>query len=292
MNRESLERVLLLVRHEMSADNARLEIGGDPPDSAEVLCAQTPSGFRLVVVFKEPPFDRASANLRLRQLASSFFDSGLTPPSIRPDPEQNLNQRRLDDELYALAGRTGALGAVVFDVQSPVIWGSSEGRPQDEDLDTWKQIAKADEFARARGLDLAVISGLVEAEQSAAIEALPAAEKSQVELVLLRLAGRSLKVRKSFLLRARATREVRKWAKSQDTSVSLRSLSHAENFAYFTRSLGGIYLVLLYFQGTFSELHVEGMALHALPVIERLVLGLPPIDPPPSKGKVVQLPLR
>lgn len=294
MNREAIDRVLGVVCQEMGCESARLEIGGPPPDAAEILCTQTPSGFRLVAVFREPPLDRASANLRLRQLAASFFDSGLAPPSVRPDAEQQLSQRRLDDELYALAGRTGSAGALVFDLKSPIIWGCSEGRSPDEDLESWVHAAELEQLAQAQNVDLGIISGLVESDRSAALEAFRGDTKSQMERLVAHLSGRTLRTRRAYLLRARAVREVRDFAREQESSsAGVRRLVHGPDLAYFARSIAGIYVVLLHFPATFSELHVEGMALHALPVLERLVLSLPAVDPPPSGGgKVVQLPVR
>ena len=291
MNREALDRVLDLVSREMGCENVRLEIGGSPPDAAEVLCAQVPNGFRLVAIFREPPLDRASANLRLRQLASSFFDSHLAPPSVRPDAEQHLSQRRLDDELYALAGRTGAAGAVVFDLRSPVIWGCSEGRSSEDDLESWVHAAELEAVARTHSVDLALLSGLGEEDRFAALEVFEGERRREIERLAQRIHGRTLRVRRAYLLRARAVQEVRAFAREQEPASSgLRRFIHSDQLSYFARSIAGIYVLLLHFPNSFSELHVEGMALHALPVLERLVLSLPAIDPPPdSGGRVLRL---
>jgi hypothetical protein len=72
---------------------------------------------------------------------------------------------------------------------------------------------------------------------------------------------------------------------------SFRRLYHGEELGYFARSFAGIYILVAYFPGAFSELRVEGAALHALPLIERHVLSLPPIDPGPPGGRVVKLPI-
>ena len=57
------------------------------------------------------------------------------------------------------------------------------------------------------------------------------------------------------------------------------------------RAFASIYVLMLVFKGTYSELHAEAALLHALPVIERLVLALPPVEPPPKGGRVVKLPV-
>lgn len=292
MNLEAIERALSIVRQEMGCADAYLTLGGRVPESAEIIVAPTPSGFRLVAVYDRVPEDRASTSLRLRQLASSFFDSGLSVPSPREDAEHHLAQRRLDDELCALSGRIGATGAAVIDMQSPVLWGTSENRVGDEDLDTLMAVAELDILAKSRGIDLAVVSGLREDDRTSALSGFSGEERSRLELLVSRMAARPLRARQAHLIQARAIHEVRRAAGQHRTEESsFRRLSHGEGLGYFSRSFAGIYILVAYFPGAFSELRVEGAALHALPVIERHVLGLPPVDPTPPKGRVVKLPL-
>lgn len=292
MNLDALERALGIVRQEMGCADVRLEVGGRPPDSPEIVVAPTPSGFRLVAIFDGVPENRSSASLRLRQLASSFFDSNLALPSPRENAEHHLAQRRLDDELCALSGRTGATGAVVIDIQSPVIWGSSEGRAAGEDVDALLGVAQLDALARRRGIDLAVVSGLREGDREAALSGFEGEDKSRLELLVSRMEARPLRARQAHLLLARAMAAVKKAIKEhRPEESSFRNLSHGEGLGYFARSFAGIYILIAYFPGAFSELRVEGAALHALPLIERHVLGLPPVDPNPPGGKVVKLPL-
>jgi hypothetical protein len=293
VNRENLERALRLVRREMGCSNARLEIGGDLPDSAEVLCAQMPDGFRLVAVFPEPPQDRAKANSRLKQLAESYFGTTPEVPSLRPDAEEHLIYRRLEDELYALAARTGAVGAFIVDVKSPIVWACSEGRNEAEDFDEVRAWGELVRLARAKGIDLSVVSGLVEVEQATALESFDGETRARMDRLMSRLVGRSLRARRAQLLRAQTLEALRAWTESGEVNGAntsfLRRVVRGESSGYFVRSFAGIYLLVLYFPGGFSELHVEGALLHALPTIEALTLSLPPIDPPPSKGKVLQL---
>src|SRR5690606_33167866 len=57
------------------------------------------------------------------------------------------------------------------------------------------------------------------------------------------------------------------------------------------KMFGGIYVVSLYFDGVLSEPVAVGALLHAAGRIEKLVLALPPVEPPPG-GKVVRLAAR
>jgi hypothetical protein len=74
-------------------------------------------------------------------------------------------------------------------------------------------------------------------------------------------------------------------------SGHFREVVHDEEFGYLARSFASIYVLLLVFRNAYSELHAEAALLHALPVIERLVLALPPVEPPPKGGRVVKLPV-
>lgn len=292
VNLEGIEKALLVVRREMDCRDAHLEIGGAAPESPTVVHAETPSGYRLVAIFDEPPEDPAAAGRRLRQLASAFFESSLSLPSIRPDAEQHLAQRRLDDELSALSGRTGAVGASVIDVKSPVLWGSSEARHQDEDVEVLTEIAQLDQMARDIGEDLALVAGLGESDRQTALDSFSGEDRSRIERLVGRLEDWPLRTRRKYLLHARALAAVRSWAsENQPRDTSLRRLNHEPGLSYLARSFAGIYVLVLYFSEPFSELHVEGMALHALPLIERYVLSLPPVDPDPPRGRVVRMPL-
>ncbi len=292
MKQDSVQRALEVVKQEMGARDARIELGGRASSSPDVLSVELPLGFRLVALFDGAPLKVSEAKVRLRQLAESFFETQLEAPKTRESGEQHLAQRRLDDELCSLAGRTGAWGASVIDQRSPVIWGSSEDRREDEDLETFIKIAKLSEIALEKGIDLAVVGGLVESERASVLDAFTGETYSSLEKLLSRLAGRPMRARKTHLLHARALAQVREWSQRHRVEESsFRQLKHEEGLSYFARSFAGIYVLVLYFPDNFSELHVEGTALHSLSLIERHVLGLPPIDPGPQGGKVLKLPM-
>lgn len=63
----------------------------------------------------------------------------------------------------------------------------------------------------------------------------------------------------------------------------LHATVREEDFGFIARSFATIYVVLV-FEGRFDELRAERGATQALPVIERLVLALPPIEPDPPVG--------
>ena len=62
-------------------------------------------------------------------------------------------------------------------------------------------------------------------------------------------------------------------------------------FGYLVRGFANIYLLVLVFEGAFSELYVESAVVHTLPAIEQMLLALPPLDPEPGakRGRVIPL---
>jgi hypothetical protein len=71
-----------------------------------------------------------------------------------------------------------------------------------------------------------------------------------------------------------------------------RIVIQEDDLGCLARGFGGIYLLLLTYEGRFSELHAEGALVRSLPGIERLVESLPPVEPPGGGGRVIRLPLR
>ncbi|NLE86157.1 MAG: hypothetical protein GX607_07150 [Myxococcales bacterium] len=295
VSRETLNRVLELVCRELGCDDARLELGGRPPEGPRAVYAELATGWRLVALFEAPPEAPHEVAVRLRHMAASFFDIGMPPaPSARPDAERHLARRRLEDELCALAGRTGASSAVVIDVTSPMLWGTSEPRGDDYDLNEARALARLYRVAREHHVDLAMVAGLNHEEIDHALGelALGGEEHRRALRLVERLVGRPLRARKAQILEAVVLGELRGEAEQAEGPPSFRRLVRRPGFGYFARSFASIYVLVLCFDGEFSELHVEGAALHALPVIERHVLALPPVEPPPRGGRVVRLPRR
>ena len=77
---------------------------------------------------------------------------------------------------------------------------------------------------------------------------------------------------------------------TSDQPGSSRWSVHDPDLAFLSRGFGGIYwLVLVFDDPDFSELHAEAAMIHAAPWIERLVTSLPPVDPDGKGGRVVKL---
>lgn len=73
----------------------------------------------------------------------------------------------------------------------------------------------------------------------------------------------------------------------------LEGLSLVEDdFAVISKRFAGVYHLVMAFDGPVNEVVAEGTAIRALPVIERLTLAIPPLDPGPAvsgEGRVIPL---
>ncbi|WP_437573720.1 hypothetical protein [Sorangium sp. So ce887] len=277
----ALLRYLDLVQRELSADDVLIELGGRPPGDPRAVWCALPNGSRLVARFAEPPGEPARVSRQLEELAASF--SGLSSGGEDPRPSRSGSTHRLDDELEGLASRAGALGAIVVDDTSPVIWGTSEPRRDEVDVDDALLLAQwADDVERV-GVNLIDLLELDDAalEQALATTSLGPGARETIagHLQKIRERGsRSPMAWRRQVAIARAIDRVRGPAASESAAHG-RFIGQHEQVGVYARAFANIYRLILAYPGPFSELQAEGSVQHALPLIERLVLALPPIDP-------------
>lgn len=295
MSEHSITRLLDLITRELGALEARVEFGGTPPDEPISLWASLPGGWRIVTRFEKAPDDAKQLSLKLRQLAASFFEVPPEPPRLYSEGYTNWTTRRLDDELCSLAARTGAVSAVVIDFQSPVVWGTSEPRIGDESVTSAQKLSQLWEMAERGGVHLVDLAELSEDQLDEVLTRaaeLNEGSRATLRRELGRLRALDPKQRFAEVLTSRAIARVRRpGTEEAPASSHFREVVHEDDLGYLARSFAGIYVALLVFKNTYSELHAEAALLHALPVIERLVFALPPIEPPPKGGQVVKLPV-
>jgi len=289
VNTESLLRLIELVRRELGADDARLELGGRDPDDPRLLFRMLPNGFRVVAVFAEAPVQRELLEEKLRLLLVSFAgignEIGDSPTSYRPPAQA---QHDLDEELAILVERSEATRALVIDDRSPMVWGSSELPRGVEDIAAMTLAADTADRAEELGLDLAELLGLPEDEALRRVrEKGPERTTGRLSHGISHLRRQSERVGadawRAHLAAARAVRAVRAVG-----DHGPRLLARAPGLHFVSRAFAAIYRLVLVFDGDFSELHAEAAAVRALPTVEKLVLSVPPIEPPPSRGKVIK----
>jgi hypothetical protein len=282
-------RFLDLLCKELGADDARAELGGRDPDDPCLVWVNQQGGWRLVTVFAQPPEDRAAKQEQLERMVGGFShtlrDVNVpTPPSLPAESPF----KRLDSALEALRSRSGGIGVVIVDVQSPVLWGSSEPQRHADDVDTLVQIGAALGKILDTGVELDDFCSMQPDGVLARLREL-GVEAERAGLLGRLLAQRDEMALRHHLLTCLAVARARH--EGERGASSLRSAHHGAQFGYFVRAFANIYLLVVTFEGAFSELNVESAVVHALPAIEQLLLALPPLDPEPlaKGGRVIRL---
>ena len=281
-------RFLELMRKEIGADDARAELGGRDPDDSRLVWTNVGGGWRLIGVFDEAPADRSAVQAQLDRLVEGFSQTVVHPSSMPPAPTVDVAFRRLDVALEALRSRTGGVAVVLVDVDSPVLWGSSEAQRHADEVESLVHVGRALDAALQRGMSLDTIFTLDAHTLPARLIDL-GVEYEQAGLLgraMLPTDGNATTVR-HHLLTSLAVARMRRKADAHPNPG--RWVCHEKQFSYFARCFANIYLLIVIFEGPFSELHVETAVVHALPSIESLVVALPPFDPPPKAGRVVKL---
>jgi hypothetical protein len=291
----ALIRWLELVRHSLNAVDARVEIGGREPSVPTVVWAELAPGRRVVVVFDEPPSDSTDRQARLDALVDSFADT--TGGDPRATESRPASDARLSDELARLTVRADAVQALVLDVTSPMLWATSHERPA-------IAVDEATLERRDRLLEAAARAGIDPAAWLAARAAGPSPDGGPAVAAIM---DRSLSEELSGALQREPSASASDWKRFVQVTRAVASFRRATAVAqrlpaalsgdateqespyWLARSFASIYALLLVFATPPSQLRAEGAMVQALGTIERLVLSLPPVDPPPTGGRVIRL---
>jgi hypothetical protein len=292
---EAQGRLAAILRRELGASDVRFSRASEAPEpSPAVLVCTIPSGLAILASFDEPPPDREARLRRMEMIVASFAEllAESLPEAARhkhPTPS-----RSLAGELSALAGRAGALCALVVDAASPVIWGASDiFEAQDSEAEDTFGARLYGKAAHAGLRFEQLISdpvldpdthGRHDDEADSHVEPEPDSLTAEERAELWR---RVLLVRNA-LSAVRALPHVAGLHKGEHLHEGVR----APELSYTVRSFATIYMLLLVFDQPFDELRAERSVTHALPTIERLVLALPPREPEPPMAGVGVMRLR
>jgi hypothetical protein len=132
---DELKRLLDLVIRELKAEDARLELGGNPPEDPRLLWHELRPGVRLVAVLAEPAPDVEAARARLANVADVF--AGTVDEAIVEShgaiggARRGTDRRDLTEALEILRARAEATAIVIIDDGSPEIWASDPPLPWD-----------------------------------------------------------------------------------------------------------------------------------------------------------------
>jgi hypothetical protein len=241
-----LDRFLALVRRELGAEEVRvLEADAEKPAgetaSALVLTCTMADGRTVVATFEEAPPDREAKQRRLEILASAF-DTAIEEP-VHGRKSRAPVTSTLHDELSALCARAAALNVIVIDANSPVVWGAAHP----EGVVAQPPLASSPRMAET-----------------------PANDEGE------RGGGMAVASRRAVLA-ARALPDIAALRKGKH----VRSVARDVEVPFVAHSFASIYLLVVVYDQPFDELRAERAIVDSLPRIERLVLALPPLDPPP-----------
>lgn len=274
-----LLRFLELVKKELGADDARIELGlRTPADRA--IAADVGRGFRVVAIFDGGAPEPGPLRARLESLVASF--AGTLAALELPNAETHGAGAggELQDALELLAHRARAETALVIDHASPELWGSSEGRDALGNVDDALLVARVTARLERASVSLDDAISLDDATLRARLADASVAGADVASLA--RAVGDVAELTSGKSPTPRGLRAARAIAAARERAEG--AWPHV-----FVRSFATIYRLVLVFEGSFSELHAEGAVIRALPIIERLVTSLPPRDPVASGANVVVL---
>jgi hypothetical protein len=261
---DALARFLELVAREMDASDVRAEPRGTVETSHGVLVVPLGERSEVVVRFAEVPPDVDARQRRLEMLASAFA-SAVEMGAKRPRP----SRRSLRRELEKLAAKAEAVDAVVIDAHSPIVWGAIAGPVVSAKTNVIPLNAEARERVERihdshRDLMAAIESDKEPAEEDRASATPPPVPPSP--------------------LTTRAVAEVRDLPATEmlHRGGHLAYNRRDADYGVVARSFAAIYVLILVFDKAFDMIRAERALREGLPMIERLVLALPPMDPEPA----------
>ena len=250
----ALERLVGLVKRELGTEDVVvLNEGEELQHDDRTLVAPLADGRHMVVRLGASVDTTTSTMRRLEMLVDSFADAMAPgrPRSSRPAP------LTLHEVLSALSLRARAVEVFIIDGHSPVVWGSSaEGEPPSFGL-----VPQATVSPLRPDLALPRTEGDVGEPPPRLARAALHAVRANPSLALLHKGGHL-------------------------------HVAHLDaTLGYIAHSFAGIYVIVLVFGAAYDELRAERALADALPVIERLVLALPPLDPEPEpRARAVRKP--
>jgi hypothetical protein len=260
----ALARFLELVAREMDTADVRAEPRGTVEPQAGVLVVPLGERSEVVVHFGEVPADVDARQRRLEMLATAFasaIEDGLKHPQI--------SRRSLRRELEGLAERADAIDALVIDAHSPIVWGAVAGPV----VTAKTNVIPLNPESRARiarihdsHRDLIAAIGGVDEEDEGERTSAPPPPGAPSPLT------------------TRAVAEIR----AMPATAMLHRGGHLafnrreEHYGVVARSFAAIYVLILVFDKAFDMIRAERALREGLPVVERLVLALPPMDPEPG----------
>ena len=267
MNEEALSRFLELCAREMDARDVRAEPRGTVRPSTNVLVVPLGERSEVVVTFDEAPADIDARQRRLEMLATAF---SAAIEGAGPERPKRVKRRSLRRELEAVAIRADAIDAVVIDAHSPIVWGAVAG-PVASPV---TNVIPLNEESRAR------IERIQESHRDliAVIDDADEDDASDERTSATPAPGTPSPLTTRAVADVRALPATAQLHRGGHLAYNKRE----EHYGVVARSFAAIYVLILVFDKAFDMLRAERALREGLPLIERLVLALPPFDPEPA----------
>jgi hypothetical protein len=266
VNEEALSRFLELCAREMDASDVRAEARGTVQASAKVIVVPLGERSEVVVTFDEAPPDIDARQRRLEMLATAF---SAAIEGAGPERPKRAKRRSLRRELEAVAIRADAIDAVVIDAHSPIVWGAVAGPVASPVTNVIplnaESRARVERIQESHRDLIAVIDRDDDDDDDERTSATPAPGTPSP-------------------LTTRAVADIR----GLPATAQLHRGGHLaynkreDHYGVVARSFAAIYVLILVFDKAFDMLRAERALREGLPIIERLVLALPPFDPEPA----------
>lgn len=286
---QNLQRFLAIVQRELAADDAYLRIGGQELEhSANLLTVAWRQGCCFVAEWKSPLTDEQK--VRALRVATEFVTSMFTEeamlalPKVPPSALVHDAGRELDKALSLLARRARAEEALIIDHRSPEIWGSSEYPRHRWNVEDALAADKIEQAFQQASLSLATLTGIQNEESLQNL-----LRENGFEATALRERARDVRWAKSLSEDALHPEQLRVFhaVAAARTAEHLGHDSLPANVR--TRAFANIYRIVFVFDEVISDLHIDSALHKMLPLIERLLLALPPREPTDShRGANVQ----
>ena len=286
---QNLQRFLVIIQREICADEAYLRIGGTPLEhSANLLTVAWREGCWFVAEWKSALSDEQKVHaLRVAtEFVVNMFttDAMLALPKVPSSAVAYDVGRELDKALGVLARRARAEEALVIDHRSPEIWGSSEYPRERWNVEDALAADKIEQTLQQASLSLATLTAMKNEESLQAL-----LRDKGFEATALRERARDVRWAKSLCDDAIHPEKLRVF----HAIAAARSAEHLGHDSLptnvRTRAFANIYRIVFVFDEVISELHIDSALHKMLPLIERLLLALPPREPTDShRGGNVQ----
>jgi hypothetical protein len=260
----TLDRLLAIAKRDLEARDIWIEDEDDARTrtTRDAIEAELPDGRRIVAELAAECTDREARLRRLDMLVETFrelLDPARPITGSRPPPAQSLHEA-----LDILATRAAAVDALVIDARSPLVWASSGEQPRAE---------------AARG---PVPNNVVELHPQHDRKSSPPPAPPTSETMRATTASKPDDAREDRIERAIAAVRGLPETMQLHKGAHLHRAERGDEFGWLARSFASIYALVLVFDQAFDELRAERAVAQSLPIIERLVTALPPIDPTPT----------